>query len=131
MVKFSYQISLKHTVSEPRKTARLALTKTNRIKRIKMHSGLLTADSVWMMLATALVFFMHTGFAFLEIGLTRQKNTINILFKNIFIITGGLLLYYAFGFKLMYPGFEDGDAGILKFAGFGIGAPEGGMTPDY
>ena len=96
-----------------------------------MDAGLFTANNVWMMLATALVFFMHTGFAFLEIGLTRQKNTINILFKNIFIITGGLLLYYAFGFNLMYPGFEDGDAGFLKFAGFGIAAPEGGMTPDY
>ncbi|WP_396638497.1 ammonium transporter [Maribacter sp. R77961] len=98
-----------------------------------MDAGLFTANNVWMMLATALVFFMHTGFAFLEIGLTRQKNTINILFKNIFIITGGLLLYYAFGFNLMYPGFEDGDMGILKFSmdSFGIGAPEGGMTPDY
>lgn len=96
-----------------------------------MDAGLFTANNVWMMVATALVFFMHTGFAFLEIGLTRQKNTINILFKNIFIITGGLLLYYAWGFNLMYPGFEDGDMGILKFAGFGIGAPEGGMTPDY
>jgi Amt family ammonium transporter len=96
-----------------------------------MDAGLFTANNVWMMLATALVFFMHTGFAFLEIGLTRQKNTINILFKNIFIITGGLLLYYAFGFNLMYPGFEDGDMGLLKFAGFGIAAPEGGMTPDY
>ncbi|MEM9143411.1 MAG: ammonium transporter [Bacteroidota bacterium] len=96
-----------------------------------MEAGLFTANNVWMMLATALVFFMHTGFAFLEIGLTRQKNTINILFKNIFIITGGLLLYYAWGFNLMYPGFEDGDGGFLKFAGFGIGAPEGGMTPDY
>lgn len=96
-----------------------------------MNSGLFTANNVWMMVATALVFFMHTGFAFLEIGLTRQKNTINILFKNIFIITGGLLLYYAFGFNLMYPGFEDGDAGFLKFAGFGIAAPEGGMTPEY
>ncbi|MCL4114135.1 UNVERIFIED_CONTAM: hypothetical protein GTU68_042417 [Idotea baltica] len=84
-----------------------------------------------MMLATALVFFMHTGFAFLEIGLTRQKNTINILFKNIFIITGGLLLYYAWGFNMMYPGFEDGDPGIFGFAGFGIAAPEGGMTPEY
>ncbi|WP_321826783.1 ammonium transporter [Maribacter dokdonensis] len=96
-----------------------------------MDAGLFTANNVWMMVATALVFFMHTGFAFLEIGLTRQKNTINILFKNIFIITGGLLLYYAWGFNLMYPGFEDGDIGLLKFAGFGIGAPEGGMTPDY
>lgn len=96
-----------------------------------MDAGLFTANNVWMMLATALVFFMHTGFAFLEIGLTRQKNTINILFKNIFIITVGLLLYYAWGFNLMYPGFEDGDSGFLKFAGFGIGAPDGGMTPDY
>jgi Amt family ammonium transporter len=96
-----------------------------------MDAGLFTANNVWMMVATALVFFMHTGFAFLEIGLTRQKNTINILFKNIFIITGGLLLYYAFGFNLMYPGFEDGDMGLLKFAGFGIAAPEGGMTVEY
>lgn len=82
-------------------------------------------------MATALVFFMHTGFAFLEIGLTRQKNTINILFKNIYIITVGLLLYYAWGFNMMYPGFEEGSSGIFSFAGFGIGAPEGGMTPEY
>ena len=96
-----------------------------------MDAGLFTANNIWMMVCTALVFFMHTGFSFLEIGLTRQKNTINILFKNIFIITGGLLLYYAFGFNLMYPGFEDGDMGLLKFAGFGITAPEGGMTTEY
>ena len=96
-----------------------------------MDAGLFTANNVWMMLATALVFFMHTGFAFLEIGLTRSKNTINILFKNIFIITVGLLLYYAWGFNMMYPGFEEGSSGIFGFAGVGIGAPENGMTPDY
>ncbi|WP_194767239.1 ammonium transporter [Tamlana sp. I1] len=92
---------------------------------------LLTINNVWMMICTALVFFMHTGFAFLEIGLTRQKNTINILFKNIFIITIGLLLYYIVGFNLMYPGFEEGSAGILDFAGFGIAPPENGMTAEY
>lgn len=98
-----------------------------------MDAGLFTANNVWMMLATALVFFMHTGFAFLEIGLTRSKNTINILFKNIFIITVGLLLYYAWGFNMMYPGFEEGSAGIFQFSmdSFGISAPENGMTPDY
>ena len=96
-----------------------------------MEAGLFTANNVWMMVCTALVFFMHTGFAFLEIGLTRQKNTINILFKNIFIITVGLLLYYIGGFNLMYPGFEEGSMGILDFAGFGIAAPEGGMTAEY
>jgi Amt family ammonium transporter len=74
---------------------------------------------------------MHLGFSFLEIGLTRQKNTINILFKNFFIITMGLLVYCIGGFNLMYPGFEEGASGILKFAGFGITAPEGGMDFGY
>ena len=84
---------------------------------------LLTINNVWMMICTALVFFMHLGFAFLEIGLTRQKNTLNILFKNIFIITSGLLLYCFVGFNLMYPGFGEGSAGIFGFAGFGLSSP--------
>jgi len=89
---------------------------------------LLTTNNVWMMICTALVFFMHTGFAFLEIGLTRQKNTINILFKNIFIITIGLLLYYLIGFNLMYPGEFNGYLGSIVP---GITPPENGMTPAY
>ncbi|WP_303316920.1 ammonium transporter [Flavivirga abyssicola] len=89
---------------------------------------LFTANNVWMMVCTALVFFMHTGFAFLEIGLTRQKNTINILFKNIFIITVGLLLYYIIGFNLMYPGEFNGYIGSIVP---GISPPENGMTPEY
>lgn len=81
---------------------------------------LLTINNVWMMICTALVFFMHLGFAFLEAGLTRQKNTLNILFKNIFIVTVGLLLYCLVGFNLMYPGEFNG---FLGFAGFGLHAP--------
>jgi Amt family ammonium transporter len=96
-----------------------------------METTLLTVNNVWMMICTALVFIMHLGFSFLEIGLTRQKNTINILFKNFFIITMGLLVYCIGGFNLMYPGFEEGASGILKFAGFGITAPEGGMDFGY
>ena len=65
---------------------------------------LLTTNNVWMMVCTFLVFFMHLGFTFLEIGLTRQKNSINILFKNFFVITAGLIIYCAVGFNLMYPG---------------------------
>ncbi len=80
---------------------------------------LLTINNVWMMICTALVFFMHLGFSLLEIGLTRQKNTINILFKNIFIITIGLLLYCLVGFNLMYPGDFNG---FFGFAGFGLDA---------
>ncbi|NNL16047.1 MAG: ammonium transporter [Flavobacteriaceae bacterium] len=95
---------------------------------------LLTTNNVWMMICTALVFFMHLGFAFLEIGLTRQKNTINILFKNIFIITVGLLLYALVGFNLMYPGFAEGSSGLFGFAGFGLESPltaEGALDLTY
>lgn len=92
---------------------------------------LLTTNNVWMMICTALVFFMHLGFSFLEIGLTRQKNTINILFKNVFIITIGLLLYCFVGFNLMYPGDFNG---FLGFAGFGLSSPltaEGALDLTY
>ena len=82
---------------------------------------LLTTNNVWMMLCAALVFFIHLGFSFLEIGLTRQKNTINILFKNFFIITMGLIAYCLIGFNLMYPGdFNIIGNGILGFAGAGL-----------
>ena len=82
---------------------------------------LLTTNNVWMMLCAALVFFMHLGFSFLEIGLTRQKNTINILFKNFFIITMGIIVYCLIGFSLMYPGnFNIIGNGILGFAGLGL-----------
>ena len=64
---------------------------------------LLTTNNVWMMVCTFLVFFMHLGFTFLEVGATRQKNSINILFKNFFVITAGLVIYCAIGFNLMYP----------------------------
>ncbi|RMB56320.1 ammonium transporter [Dokdonia sinensis] len=92
---------------------------------------ILTTNNVWMMICTALVFFMHLGFSLLEIGLTRQKNTLNILFKNIFIITVGLLLYALIGFNLMYPGDFNG---FLGFAGFGLDAPltaEGALDLTY
>lgn len=93
-----------------------------------MEQSLFTANNVWMMICTALVFFMHLGFSLLESGLTRQKNTINILFKNLFIICGGLLIYYVIGFGLMYPGDFNG---FLGFAGFGIESPDNGNLISY
>ena len=83
-------------------------------------TALFTANNVWMMICTALVFFMHLGFSFLEIGLTRQKNTVNILFKNFFVITMGLIVYCGFGFNIMYPGEFGIIDGILGFAGPGL-----------
>jgi Amt family ammonium transporter len=80
----------------------------------------LTVSNVWMMIATFLVFIMHLGFASLEAGLTRSKNTVNILFKNTMIPAIGLLTYAWFGFNLMYPGAFNG---FLGFAGFGLPFP--------
>ena len=57
-----------------------------------------------MMLCAGLVFIMHLGFATLESGLTRAKNTTNILFKNTFIVSIGILTYALCGFNLMYRG---------------------------
>ncbi len=93
-------------------------------------AGLFTANNLWMMLATALVFIMHLGFAMLETGLTRAKNTVNILFKNLFIVCAGILTYYICGFNLMYPGEFNG---FLGFAGFGLGAgfDAAANTPAY
>jgi len=68
-----------------------------------VSAEMFTVNNVWMMVATFLVFIMHLGFASLESGLTRAKNTVNILFKNTGIIAIGILTYTLIGFNLMYP----------------------------
>jgi Amt family ammonium transporter len=82
-------------------------------------TGQFFANNVWMMLCAGLVFIMHLGFATLESGLTRAKNTTNILFKNTFIVSIGILTYALCGFNLMYPGDFNG---VLGFAGVGLAA---------
>lgn len=83
---------------------------------------MLTINNVWMMVSIFLVFIMHLGFSTLEAGFVRSKNTVNILFKNVLIISIGLLIYYAWGFNLMYPG-ADYAGQFFGFAGFGLSAP--------
>ncbi len=87
-----------------------------------MDNALFTANNVWMLVATVLVFIMHLGFSALEAGFVRRKNVVNILFKNAMIIAIGLLTYALCGFNLMYPGVE---GGFFAFSGFGIASPEG------
>ncbi len=94
-----------------------------------------TVNNLWMMIATALVFIMHLGFATLESGLTRAKNTVNILFKNTMIPAIGLLSYGLVGFALMYPGEFNG---FIGYAGWGItidandmAAVTENLTPQY
>lgn len=63
-----------------------------------------TTSMLWTVIAAAMVFIMHLGFATLEVGLTQSKNTVNILFKNSFIIAIGLITYALVGFNSHYPG---------------------------
>ncbi|MFQ3671939.1 MAG: ammonium transporter [Verrucomicrobiia bacterium] len=84
-------------------------------------------DNLWILIAAFLVFTMHLGFATLESGLTQSKNTVNVLFKNLFVVSIGILTYAFCGFNLMYPGDFNG---WLGFGGFGIPnvIPEDGET---
>jgi hypothetical protein len=44
------------------------------------------ANNLWLLVATILVIFMNAGFAMVEAGMCRQKNAVNILAKNLFVL---------------------------------------------
>ena len=89
-------------------------------------------DNLWILIAAALVFIMHLGFATLETGLTRQKNTVNILFKNLFIISAGILTYALCGFNIMYPGDDWLIADVLALKGaIGFDGDVDNLTSKY
>jgi len=90
-----------------------------------------TVNNLWMLVAVCLVFIMHLGFATLEVGLTRPKNTVNILFKNIVIVAIGFLTYAMIGFNLMYPGDAWLLGRILGCSGLGVGTGPAGLTSTY
>ena len=77
-------------------------------------AAMFTVNNLWILIAAALVFIMHLGFSTVESGLCQQKNTVNILFKNVFIVCIGALGYMAYGFNAMYPG----DVGPDTWGGF-------------
>ena len=66
-------------------------------------------DTVWVLLASFLVFFMNLGFAMVESGLCRAKNTVNILAKNFIVFAIASLAFWLVGWGLMYG---DGNAWI-------------------
>ena len=86
-----------------------------------MEELAISLDTVWMLLAAMLVFFMQPGFALCEAGFTRSKNTANILMKNFVDFMFGSLLFWFVGFGFMFG--SDG-------AGF-IGAPNWGSLSFY
>ena len=78
-------------------------------------------NTVWVLIAAFLVFFMQAGFGMLEAGFTRAKNAANILMKNMMDFTMASLAYWMVGFALMY-GVGNGLMGTSYF--FLAGIPE-------
>jgi Amt family ammonium transporter len=59
-------------------------------------------DTIWVVLTASLVFFMNLGFALVESGFCRSKNTVNILSKNFIVFAISCLAFYVFGWGLMF-----------------------------
>ena len=71
-------------------------------------------DTFWVLFAAVLVFFMQTGFALVEAGFSRTKNTTNILFKNLIDFCMGTIAFWVIGYGIMY-GTGSGFFGELEF----------------
>ena len=68
--------------------------------------------SVWFLIGAALVFWMQAGFAMVEAGFTRSKNTGNIIMKNLMDFCIGTCTFILIGFSFLFI--------QLKLIGFGV-----------
>ncbi|MBU2514019.1 ammonium transporter [bacterium] len=75
-------------------------------------------DTVWVILAAVLVFFMQAGFAMVESGFTRSKNAVNIMMKNMMDLSIGTISFWAIGFAIMFGN----GSGLFGFSGFFVDA---------
>ncbi|MDO5519236.1 MAG: ammonium transporter [bacterium] len=85
-------------------------------------------NTIWVLLATALVFFMQAGFAMVETGFTRAKNAGNIIMKNLMDFSIGTPIFWLVGFGIMFGGSNDfigSISGIASETNYG-----NGMLPD-
>jgi len=73
----------------------------------------IAVDTVWVMIAAFLVFFMNAGFALVESGFCRAKNTVNILSKNFIVFAIASIAFWVCGFAFMF-----GDGAVLGLEGF-------------
>lgn len=79
-----------------------------------------SVDMLWLVMAGALVFFMQAGFAFLEAGMTRAKNTINVIMKNYCDMCVGAVAFWMIGYGLMFGLNPSGWIGTSSFALHGV-----------
>ncbi|PRD31397.1 UNVERIFIED_CONTAM: ammonium transporter [Trichonephila clavipes] len=75
----------------------------------------ISLDSVWVVIGGILVFFMQAGFALIESGSVRSKNTVNVLMKNYMDTCIGGLVFWLFGFGLMFGLNQSGWIGLSHF----------------
>jgi len=85
------------------------------------------ADTIWVVTAGALVFFMQAGFALLESGSSRAKNAINVVMKNYMDVCLGSLAFWAVGFGLMFGVNPTGLLGQDHFLLGGVGHKDYGL----
>ena len=71
----------------------------------------ISIDTLWVLIATAMVMLMQAGFAMVEIGMTRSKNAVNIIMKNFVDFISGTILFWCFGYTLMFGADGNGFVG--------------------
>lgn len=76
---------------------------------------LVSLDTIWVLLAAVLVMFMQPGFAMVEAGFTRGKNTANILMKNLMDFSIGSIIFWLVGYTIMYGADMGGFVGKASF----------------
>lgn len=77
-------------------------------------------NTLWVLMTGFLVFWMQAGFALVEAGLTRAKNTTNILYKNLIDFVFASLAFWAFGYAFMYG---TSASGLIGTSGFFVPLP--------
>lgn len=85
-----------------------------------------TIDVLWVLLSAALVFLMQAGFLCLESGMTRNKNNINVAIKNLTDLGISIILFWTFGFALMFGDTWHGWIGLTEF---GLDFSQAGVWP--
>lgn len=89
---------------------------------------IMSADTIWIAICTVLVFFMQTGFAMLETGFTKKKNSCNVIMKNIMDFAVGSIFYWILGFGIMF-GATTGVVGVIDLFSNGDGSAASQTIP--
>jgi Amt family ammonium transporter len=89
---------------------------------------MLSIDTIWILMAAFLVFFMQAGFAMVETGFTRAKNSVNIIMKNLMDFSLGAILFFFVGYGLM---FGTSAGGFIGTDGFLLSIIDPGNTQNF